>query len=250
MDTDKRFAVIIASYRRKNGTTPGHIENMIKCLKNQTYENFKVFFIGDKYDDNTEFEAISQRLNENFSAVCLNNNCCIRDHQWAFPHNKWASGGIFARFKGIEMAIEEGFKYYLHLDDDDVWFPNHVELINECLNENPNAEMVFSLANYTNLKLPLDHQKYTQKFCNIKPKKARVVHSTWCINLQLKKESLISLFQKRIKRLQKTMSGAVNETRLMPFDAAILDAINHENWDTWFVNVLTVSKQTDMNIPE
>ena len=55
---DPRVCVIIATYYRKDGSTKKLLSRALKNLEAQTYKNFKLFVIGDHYDDNDEFEEI------------------------------------------------------------------------------------------------------------------------------------------------------------------------------------------------
>ena len=59
--TDKKepkICVIMATYFRKNGTTKNLLSKALINLEAQTYKNFKLFLIGDHYDNNDEFEAL------------------------------------------------------------------------------------------------------------------------------------------------------------------------------------------------
>ena len=52
-----KFAVITATYQRANGSTPEVLTRAINSLKEQKHQDFKLFLIGDGYDDNKEFKS-------------------------------------------------------------------------------------------------------------------------------------------------------------------------------------------------
>jgi hypothetical protein len=50
-----QFAVVISTYQRPDGNTPHLLKRTLESVLNQTYQNFKIFLIGDKYEDQEEF---------------------------------------------------------------------------------------------------------------------------------------------------------------------------------------------------
>ena len=55
---DPKICVIMSTYFRKNGTTKSLLSRALRNLEAQTYKNFKLFLIGDHYDNNDEFENL------------------------------------------------------------------------------------------------------------------------------------------------------------------------------------------------
>ena len=53
-----KLGIVIATYQRKDGTTPFFLQKALDSIFSQTYQNFKIFLIGDKYEDNEEFVNI------------------------------------------------------------------------------------------------------------------------------------------------------------------------------------------------
>ena len=49
-----KFGIVIATYQRKDGTTPFYLTRTLDSIFSQTYQNFKVYVMGDKYDDEEE----------------------------------------------------------------------------------------------------------------------------------------------------------------------------------------------------
>ena len=52
------FSIVITTYQRKDGTTPLMLKRALDSIFNQEYQNFKIYVIGDKYENNEEFELI------------------------------------------------------------------------------------------------------------------------------------------------------------------------------------------------
>ena len=158
MTDKKKFAVIIATYRRKNNTSYNNLLNVHKFLINQTYQNFKVFLIGDDYSDQDEFNKIVSLYPED-KIFSYNNNVSYRTGIFKDPMNLWRNGGALARAIGIKRAIEEGYNYYLHLDDDDIWLHNHIEVINNTINSFPEVDFMVNKSQYEDRFLPATQQE-------------------------------------------------------------------------------------------
>ena len=47
----KRLAITIATYQRPDGTTPFYLKRALDAVFNQTHKYFKVYVIGDKYEN-------------------------------------------------------------------------------------------------------------------------------------------------------------------------------------------------------
>ena len=88
-----------------------------------------------------EFNKII-KLFSDMKIYSFNNSYSYRKDYFKIPLNKWCSGGILARFIGIKQAIKEGYKYYLHLDDDDIWINNHINIINNTIKQFPNVDFM------------------------------------------------------------------------------------------------------------
>ena len=56
------FGIVMTTYYRKNGSTLQKITRAINSIKNQTHKDWKLFLIGDNYQNNEEFELISSLL--------------------------------------------------------------------------------------------------------------------------------------------------------------------------------------------
>jgi len=109
-DTEKdKVSVIIPTYNRFR-----YLLNTIKSVKEQTYSNLEIIVINDTstqpeyYDYDWEANGI-KIINLEKNSKCIFGYACA----------------AFVRNKGIEVASG---KYIAFCDDDDIWFPNKLEL--------------------------------------------------------------------------------------------------------------------------
>ena len=153
--TDKKepkICVIMATYFRKNGTTKNLLSKALINLEAQTYKNFKLFLIGDHYDNNDEFEELCKSYK---NEIYYKNN---EEHYrcYNFPKHKIHRNirGSLALKTGIEKAIEEKYDYYFHLDDDFTWIDTYIEVVVKHIKQFPLADFIFTKAYYINTLLP------------------------------------------------------------------------------------------------
>ena len=52
-----KFAVTIATYQRKDGKTPQLLKRALDSVFNQTHQDFRVFIVGDNYEDDLLLHA-------------------------------------------------------------------------------------------------------------------------------------------------------------------------------------------------
>ena len=256
MEENKKFAVIIATYRRKNGTSYNNLLRVHKFLMNQTYQNFKVFLVGDDYDNQEEFDKIVSLFPQD-KIFSYNNNISYRTAYFKIAYNKWCVGGILARNIGIKQAVKEEYKYYLHLDDDDIWTNNHIEIINNTITDFPEVDFIVNKSKYKNSTLPKEFHKKSNiavKYNNFNPIPRNSVHSSWTINLKTLGDKIINIYNNSIKIIDCIKNKEISEYRLKPHDASILKELNNlqrkNKIKCIFIPNCTVQKDTDVNIPE
>ena len=47
-----KLGIIIPTYQKLNGSTPTLLKRAVESVKNQTYQDYTLIIIGDKYEDN------------------------------------------------------------------------------------------------------------------------------------------------------------------------------------------------------
>lgn len=127
------FGIILPTYRRYDGKIPSFLKRALDSIFAQTYKNFKVYVIGDKYDPEEELSKIIS--NYPSQSIYYENlpKAVEREKYLNNPEALWSAGGTFAANYGISKAEEDGVQYVCFLDHDDVWLPNHLQLIYEAI---------------------------------------------------------------------------------------------------------------------
>ena len=252
---ENKFAVIIATYKRADGSSYSNLKRVSQFLKNQTYQNFKIFLVGDHYTDEREFNEIVKFFPEN-KIYNHNNSYSYRKNYFNIAYNRWTNGGALARLVGIKKAIEENFNYYLHLDDDDVWKNNHIEIINDTILKFPQVDFMVNKAIYKNITLPREfHNKNNIKIAynNFLVKMRNSVHSSWTVNLKTLGNIFINIQEERINIIEKIRNKDLKEYQMIPLDAEILAKMTlmqkNNTIKCIYIPICTVIKRTDINIP-
>ena len=170
-----RFGIVITTYQRKDGKTPDLLKRALDSIFNQTHKDFKVFVIGDKYEDSDEFENIIRPYGEE-KLYSENLPFAAERDKYTDPKIIWNYGGCYANNYGIEKSISEGYSFVCHLDHDDWWYENHLEEINKCVEINQ-ASFVYTSATYgsSHNYLPkLGGNKYNFSI----PEPCKLIHSS------------------------------------------------------------------------
>lgn len=221
-------------------------------LENQTYKNFKVFIVGDNYTDHSEFETLCQSYKGEI--YYYNSPIHFRNGYFNIPINKWSCGGMNSRFIGIKQAIKEGYDYYLHLDDDDFWSPEHIHNVYKYIISFPKVDFMISKSHYKNTILPREHNKIIhKKYNNFTIKPCNSVHSSWVVNLNTIGDFFIKSMTHRINIINKIKNKHIKETELSPFDAHLLSGLQSlqklKRLNAICILETTVRKKSDINIP-
>tara|TARA_R110001632_G_scaffold229478_1_gene365658 strand:- start:933 stop:1631 length:699 start_codon:yes stop_codon:yes gene_type:complete len=179
-----KLGIVIPTYQREDGSTPLLIKRAIESVKNQSHQDFILLIIGDKYEDNIEFEKIC--LEVGLGEKLLFNNLQNAEEREKYPKGSkelWSSGGVSARNKGIEWGLSLGLEYICPLDHDDYWHPQHLEVINHTIMETGDASFINTCSTYLSSYLPRVELTNEVQPSQIKP--GGCIHSSVCINHKL-----------------------------------------------------------------
>ena len=251
-DDQKLFAVIVTTYKRKDGSSIKNLKNLANIMNSQTYKNFTVFLNGDNYEDQKEFELACSFFNN--KVIAENYPISFREGYFKIPKNKWRCGGINANYNGVLKAFNMGYKYYLHCDDDE-WTNDHLEQYYKVIKQFPKADFIFSKSKYKNFILPREHNSVTNvNYNNLLPKPANVVHSTICINLKTIGNDILKIKKSRLEIIDKIKNKQIEEYNIPSGDMQILGHINKKSkekkYKVIFIPEITCRKDTDVNIPK
>lgn len=170
-----KIAIKIPTYQRLDGKTPEILAKALNSIKSQTYQNYKVYLIGDKYEDNDEFLSISSIIDSD--KIYVENLPYAKERNKYTGLNLWCAGGVNANNYAIDKILSDGLEYICHLDHDDWWAPNHLEeIISIIKNEKPVFIATKSYhKNYNNVLPKLESSPFF-------PKNGDLIHSSVCID--------------------------------------------------------------------
>jgi virginiamycin A acetyltransferase len=176
-----KIGIVIATYQRFDGSTSALLKRAIESVKNQTHQDYTLIVIGDKYEDNNEFESICK--DSELKDKIIYKNLPYAKEREKYPigsQELWSAGGVNARNHGIEVGLELGLTYICHLDHDDYWHPQHLEVINYTIEGTKDASFINTCSTYFNSHLP--HVELTNEVIPSQVKPGGFVHSSVCIN--------------------------------------------------------------------
>ena len=140
-----QFSVVIPLYNKAN-----YIQNCLKSVLKQTHKEFEVILVNDGSTDGSE--AVVERFQDSRIRLV---------HQ----ENKGASA---ARNKGVSLAKHE---WIALIDADDYWYPNHLEELQNTIEQFPKADVVCN-----NYEILLDNDFIKQPAFSIEyPLKAQYI---------------------------------------------------------------------------
>jgi glycosyltransferase involved in cell wall biosynthesis len=176
-----KIGIVIPTYQKQNGTTPLLLMRALKSIKNQTHTDYKVFLIGDKYENNNEFVELATSIIDIDKIYYENlSNAVEREKYPIGSHQLWCAGGVNATNWGIEKSISEDISCICHLDHDDYWEPNHLEVINKVLEER-DAAFVYTCSTYIHYGI-LPGVNIDGSISVALPHPAGLIHSSVCMD--------------------------------------------------------------------
>ncbi len=171
-----KFGVIIATYKRPDGRTPFFLRRALESVRRQMHEDYLVLLIGDAYEDEEELRTLSQSINDDRLYL---ENLEIPVERARYPEGGpalWASGGLNAMNRAIEIGLERGVRYFCHLDHDDHWAPDHLLNFEKASSENTHFMVSYSTSPVFHGILPHTDSE------EILPIPFGMIHSSTCVN--------------------------------------------------------------------
>jgi len=176
-----QFAIVITTYQRKDGSTPKYLKNALDCVFNQIYQNFKVYVIGDKYENNEEFISLFKNYPQDkiyFENLPFAKERDVYTDKWLI----WKYAGCYANNYGIDKSISDGYEYVCHLDHDDEWYPNHLLVLNDAIIKTNSLWLCTKSEYVSNRVLP--ELSSSEELINYYPQPQGLIHSSTCINFK------------------------------------------------------------------
>jgi glycosyltransferase involved in cell wall biosynthesis len=179
---DINFGIVISTYKRQDGSTPKVLKRALDSIFNQTYQKFKIFLVGDKYEDENEIlEILKNYSSDKISFVNLT-EAKERDN-YTEKRAIWSYGGVNAINYGIDVSLKDGYEYICHLDHDDWWASNHLEEFYKCLTTKK-YNWLCTKSTYRNPKVFLPKVDTDSEYINFQPRSSALIHSSVCMNFK------------------------------------------------------------------
>ena len=177
-----KLSIVIATYYRKDGSTKECLTKALDSVFNQTYQDFKVYLIGDKYENNDEIIEIVSKYDSNkiyFENLSYAKERDLYSDKWVI----WSYGGVNAVNIGIDKSLSDGYEYICHLDHDDYWETTHLEEINKCI-ELTGSDWICTKSTYNNPRNFLPKINSDELYVPFYPTYAGLIHSSVCMNFR------------------------------------------------------------------
>ena len=176
-----KLAIAMATYKRMDGKSPFYLKRALDSVFAQDHKDFKVFVVGDHYEDDLEFQFIVSIYNkEQIYYDNLPFSPERNKYKYMDRNTLWCCGGLSALLLATAKAIESGFDYICHLDHDDYWEADHLRIISQVM-EKTHADWICTIAEYGQRpRYPkVSGREYLMRFL---PKPGGVINSSTCYN--------------------------------------------------------------------
>jgi glycosyltransferase involved in cell wall biosynthesis len=157
------------------------LKKCIDSVFNQTYNDFKIFLIGDDFVQLDLLDDFLQQYDKN-KIEFINIPLAVEREKY-FSKNKlalWSSGGVNARNFGINYALTKGYSWVCSLDHDDSWRINHLEELKNAIDKF-NPDIVFTKSTCFDGRI-LPPVQSNSKYIELLPISENTIHSSVCIN--------------------------------------------------------------------
>ena len=177
-----KIGIIIPTYQRNDGKTLGYLKRALTSIKNQTFKNYKVFLIGDRYENNEEFNEIASSIIDVDKIYFENLPVAQERDNYTNKLAIWNYGGVNSTNHGIEISLKHGYNYISHLDHDDHWLPEHLLGISRVIAET-SSPFICTKSTYGGAILP--SMTSFNEIIDFTPGCGRLIHSSVCVNFNL-----------------------------------------------------------------
>lgn len=181
LNQTRHYGIVLATYRRADGSTPHYLTRAVKSVLEQTYQNFTLYVVGDKYEPAQELNDLIDAFDS--PKIKYVNLPVAKEREKYTGEQLWSYGGVTAMNLGIGTALSDGIAYVFHLDHDDWWRADHIALIDECIRKT-NAQWVCSKSNSLDNKTLFPDLHSSLKHIYFVPKPSVIVHSSVCMNFK------------------------------------------------------------------
>jgi glycosyltransferase involved in cell wall biosynthesis len=187
-----KIGIIICTYKRKDGKTFEYLTKTLKSVLDQNYKNYKIYLIGDRYEDEAEFQEY-----KNFISSVDNycENLSFANERDVYGKNKlalWSYAGTFATNYAMDLCQKDNIDYVCFLNHDDFWYPEHLEEISNLILSDKTD---FICTRSTNRGGTLPVIRSENKYVDYNPVPCGLIHSSVCMNIKTIPLRYIDIFK-------------------------------------------------------
>lgn len=186
LSSSLKFGICMASYYRHNGNSREYLRRSLNCVLNQTATNWHIYLVGDKYEDNYEFEEMAQLIPK--EKIRYVNLPVAPERDNLSGRSLWMVGGVNAVNYANKLALEDNCDYLLHLDDDDSWVSTKIQMHNYLCYVMDNPSFLFHYSYYINNIILPQGKIDSILINNMMPLPGQCIHSTYCAHKSIMKE--------------------------------------------------------------
>lgn len=168
-----KIGIVTPTYRKLDGSTYSHLKTTLESIKNQTHSNYKLYLIGDDYTNNDELLELSKIIDTD--KIYVQNLPIAYERIKYGGYDLWKCGGINATLTGIKKAQQDGYDYICLLNHDDLFLPNHLQIISECIDKTKTNFITTKCGTYP----PINVVNY---YTNYRPIPSKLYLVSVCIN--------------------------------------------------------------------
>jgi predicted O-methyltransferase YrrM len=226
---DIKFVIVMATFCRPNGKTPSYLRRSLDSVINQTFKNWDIIIVADKYEPKEELESIIEeyRKKTNNNIIYLYNNIVERDYI-TNKLNLWNCAGAGSINMGLNYARTHNYKYYCHLDDDDFWTKEHLQQLNKIYSLYDKCIFINTKSTYCGNYLPLENMEIYAN--NRLPLPYQTVHSSFSFRLDIIKDNYFTTLDK---------NGSNNPSDLIMLNTIKNFLENNRQYCSIYIPVLT-----------
>ena len=171
---DIKFGIITPTYQKLDGTTHDELKRALESVKEQTYENYKVYLIGDDYEDNEELIKLSKIIDP--EKIYVENLPEAVERKKYKGRQLWVCAGTNASNIAIEYALKDECDFICFLDHDDYYKCNHLKVLFETIKKFNTHFVTTKCGTYPKIDNPKTYNLY-------RPLHSRIFKISTCIDL-------------------------------------------------------------------
>jgi len=188
------FGIVMAKYYRKNNKTKNYLNRSINSIINQTFSDWQLIIVGDKYEPEEELLEIINEFKQKTSNKIIYLKNLVVERDFIKDNNKlWNVAGATSINIGLNYLRDNNIKYYCHLDDDDYWNEKHLSALNEIYSKYENCVFSNTQSKYINTVLPKTNN-FVIKENNLLPQERIMVHSSYSFRCDIIKFNYYTIF--------------------------------------------------------